>query len=203
MPFEPDPRFNSPEYRADLLLRQRAGKLTVRQLAEETPGRGRTAIAEDLALARREEAIARLEAVSAAKARSRRERPSEPVEKPAAYVWLQDPAVGAVVRPDGSHVGVRYDDSDVTALRQRNEERRMIADMNVNAGLSPDGFAVLETPLGRLNYDPLDVQDVKRARAYLRDDVERFLLDSGEDPAVAETAAEERAREWTPHTGPR
>jgi hypothetical protein len=201
MPFEPDPRFSSPEYRAELLLRQRAGKLTVRQLAEETPDRGRSAIAEDLARARREEAIARREAVRAAKARS--ERPSEPVEKPAADVWLQDPALGAVVRPDGSHVGVRYDDSDVTALRRRNEKRRMSADMNVKAGLSREGFAVLETPLGRLNYDPLDVQDVTRARAYLRDDVERFLLDSGEDPAVAEAAAEERAREWTPHTGPR
>jgi hypothetical protein len=111
----------------------------------------------------------------------------------------------AVVRPDGSHVpvGPRYRDDDVTALRQRNEERRMIADANVLAGLSSDGFAVLVTPLGRTNYDPLDPSDVERARTMLRDDVLRDLLDGGEDPFVAEVAAEERAREWEPARGPR
>ena len=205
MPFKPDPRFDSPEWRADLLLRQRSTKASVRRLAEETPGRSRSAIAEDLALARREEAIARHQAVSAAKARSEgRTRPGEP-EKPGYQVWLQDQRAGAVVRPDGSHVpvGPRYRDDDVTALRQRNEERRMIADANLLAGLSPDGFALLQTPLGQTNYDPLMPDDVARARACLRDDVERFLLDSGEDPLVASAAAEERAREWKPARGPR
>lgn len=204
MPFKPDPRFDSPEWRADLLLRQRSTKASVRRLAEETPGRSRSAIAEDLALARREEAIAHHQAVSAAKARSEgRTRPGEP-EKPGYQVWLQDQRAGAV-RPDGSHVpvGPRYRDDDVTALRQRNEERRMIADANLLAGLSPDGFALLQTPLGQTNYDPLDPSDVERARTNLRDDVLRDLLDGGEDPFVAEVAAEERAREWEPARGPR
>jgi len=79
----------------------------------------------------------------------------------------------------------------------------MIADANLLAGLTPDGFALLQTPLGQTNYDPLMPDDVARARACLRDDVERFLLDSGEDPLVASAAAEERAREWKPARGPR
>lgn len=202
MTFVPDPRFDSPEWRAELLLRQRAGKLTVRQLEEDTPGRGRTAIAEDLALARREEQMGRLEAVNAAKRRSERRRAPEPAPKSGAQVWLIDHLHGAVVRPDGSQVGVRYDDSDVTALRQRNEERRMIADANVLAGLAANGLARLETPLGALNYDPLP-DDVERVRGLLREDVERYLLDQGEDPLVASAAADERAREWEPAECPK
>lgn len=150
MPFEPDPRFASPEYRADLLRRQRAGKLTVRQLAAQTPGRGRSAIAEDLARARREEQVAHLEAVSAAKTRSQR-----------------------------------------IELEQR------------YAGLSANGLATLMTPLARKGYDPLDPEEVERTREYLRDDVERWLLDQGEDPAVASAAAAERGREWKPAVGPK
>lgn len=197
--------YDSPEFRAEMLLRHRAGG-SARTLAAET-GRAKSAIARDITQARQEEAEALdAEAEQAVQARAAAVSavlpPPEPDARPAAKVWVGTPQglVTSVRDADARDPGVRLlrreMSSDAqTAVRASRELDRLTMQANYNAGLSPSGMATVTTPLGRYVYDPREASEVSRIRSTICDDV----LRATGDPDLAEEAS----RTWEPARLPR
>ncbi len=194
-------RYDTPEWREEILLRHKGGA-SVRHLAAET-GRAKSAIARDLARAREEERAARAADRDAAAAKF---RPPDPElnRKPGASVMLGVPGVGLTdvhghALAAAEHLGLlkrRANSSDAaTAVRAERELERLTAQANLRAGLSPDGMATYETPLGRGGYDPADPDEVQRVRRTIREDVQRAGAD--------EELADYLAQTWQPHPLPR
>ena len=194
------PEFASPEFRGHALALQRAGS-SIRAIAAET-GRSKTALARDVALAREEEA-----AVRAASRAERAAAVTLPESRPGASVLVLDGA-GRLTRADGSVVASkcftlprrRYTEGQLGVL-ESNEHARLERAANVRAGLSPDGFASYETPIGRCSYEPADPRDVARVRSIVRSDWYRYRLAEGDSEEVAQVFADEQADVWQPHPG--
>ena len=197
MPFETrNPTQDTAEYRAELLLRQRAGKASVRALAEEI-GRSKSWTARALALAREEERAA-FEAEQAA--RCAKPKP-DPDPKPGFKVWVLDNhglhrGGAAIDRERFNRLSRRANSSDAaTAIRAARELERLTAQANLRAGLSADGMATYVTALGRGAYDVYDPSDVERVRGIIRDDEIRA--------GACEELAEHLAQTWQPARPPR
>lgn len=141
--------YDSAEFRADLLLRQRTSDASVRELAAETD-RSKSSIATDLKRARHEER-AQLDA-------------ERTLTQPVQPEHERKPRPRALVLPRS-----RYREG-LAAVLESNEHVHLERVANVRAGLSAAGMATYETSNGRGSYDPADAQDVARVRDIIRDD---------------------------------
>jgi hypothetical protein len=177
------PEYASAEFRAHALVLQRAGS-SIRSIAAET-GRSKTALARDLALARKEE--------STENTRARAERAAAAVQResrPGAYVWLGEPGYGLRRVRGGSVLAAiplphvrEYTPAREVVRAEREYDRLMLAACR-RAGLSDTGFATFATSISRGSYDPDDPADVERVRLIIQD----------ED-------GDEAAHAWMPHSG--
>jgi hypothetical protein len=182
----PDPRFDSKDARAALLLEHLAGNST--RVLGVKYGLSKTAIANYLKTARVEEA-ARKAAIRAGKAAA---APSPQPRRPVnifvltSGVDLRGREGQVLASEEGFRLTRRANSSDAaTAVRAERELERLVKQANLRAGLSPQGTALIKTPGGtRTSYQPDDPADVERVRGIIRDE-----------------SGDEAADNWQPHPG--